>query len=96
VFANIEGRAGYSPDGGEFSGRLTNKSANFIITEVQISLKHADRETAETLYLEGLWIEPQGSLNFIAQVNFRPMPNRRNNRDLFQWSVSSTLGLEIN
>ena len=73
IYAKLEGKAGYYWEYGtlcKFQGYLENKSKDFIITFVEISVNHQDNKDnkgniiTEKLELENLWIEPHQKSEF--------------------------------
>jgi hypothetical protein len=99
TFVELQGRAGYILDGDEFSGTLTNKTPNFIVTSFSLIVKHVDNPNPDYLNIYGVWIEPHQTYQFSMRTNFRPPRNRLRadtNPPLFTWELNWSYGLKLN
>lgn len=103
----LDGQASYSAYFGAgrlyFSGHVTNKTSQYIVTSFSIEVTHDDMEPGkkDVMFFDKLWLEPGVRYDFsipATDLTFQPDINRLNDGDEFyySWTPRSPMGVEIN
>ena len=90
----LAGEARYTQ--GTFQGRVTNKGADFIVTEYSVALTHSAAPKTDAVVFSQRFIEPQQNDSFeVYSLSYFPMANPDRNKDKFSWETKDIKGLRI-
>lgn len=106
IFGYLNGRAGYDCDYGKctFSGRIKNDFDEFVITKINIVIRHQDNKDDqgnikdEVARSSQLWIEPGYSeIVYFRELEFQPESERIQDKSgpLYSWDVVEIEGIRI-
>jgi hypothetical protein len=80
-----------------FEGTLDNKTTNFVITSITITIINKRTKKSEIQTVNNLWIEPDGLGTFNVLLDY---PFKRKNwyalNDEFEWNVATAKSFKIN
>lgn len=98
---DLEATGGYKNDRKEFNVTINNTTDNYVITRLEIWIKHYDKKSVITLcdarhYYGPLWAEPgdRRAKATCSDLDYIPMESRTSAHH-FEWGISSVYGFEI-
>ena len=107
ISAQVHGKAGYEPtltDAMSFGGWIENKSADYVITGITLSISHEDnvdkdgKLIKEILRVDDMWVEPGTMTHLnVTDIKFHPKKDRLRvgEKTLYSWMIDEVRGLQI-